>query len=310
MSHVEMRYARRAVVVCLVVVVFVFGAVAAASPTPVARIVTGIGPCGLHSAFGSVWVAGYGTGRLVRIDPQRNRVVRRTKIARGICHVASGPGFLWVASDVTDVVYRVAWRSGRVVGRTAVGRWPADLEVAFGSMWVSAYEVGTVARLDLRTGRVLRVYRVGGNPSGLARFGDALWISFGRSGRALGRLDPASGAITRIPIGHDAPGALVRAFGSLWTTTADGYAVRVDPVAARVVAAVAVPGTPAGIAAAPDGTLWVAEKERDTVTRIDPAANRVLDVTHGGRCAFSVVVAAGDVWISSFAGSDVWRFRP
>ena len=132
MSHVEMRYARRAVVVCLVVVVFVFGAVAAASPTPVARIVTGIGPCGLHSAFGSVWVAGYGTGRLVRIDPQRNRVVRRTKIARGICHVASGPGFLWVASDVTDIVYRIAWRSGRVVGRTAVGRWPADLEVAFG----------------------------------------------------------------------------------------------------------------------------------------------------------------------------------
>jgi len=53
------------------------------------------------------------------------------------------------------------------------------------------------------------------------------------------------------------PGFLSWRHGSLWTTTADGNAIRVDP---------------------------------DTG-------------------AFSIAVAAGDMWVTSFAGSDVWRFR-
>jgi streptogramin lyase len=84
--------------------------------------------------------------------------------------------------------------------------------------------------------------------------------------------------------------------------------VRVDPQTCAVVATVRVPGTPAQPAAAPDGTIWVAEKERNTITRIDPAANTVLDVSGAGRGALAIAVAAGDLWVTSFAGSDVWRF--
>jgi DNA-binding beta-propeller fold protein YncE len=59
---------------------------------------------------------------------------------------------------------------------------------------------------------------------------------------------------------------------------------------------------------APDGTIWVAEKERDTITRIDPDTNRVIDVMPGGDGALSIAVAADDIWVTNFAGSDVWRF--
>jgi streptogramin lyase len=282
---------------------------AAAPPRPVARIVTGTAPCGIAAGLGSVWVALYGTGKLVRIDPRSNRVVRRITVGRGICQLAIAAGSVWAASDKTNVLYRVSPRNGRVVARIPVGAWPADLEFAFRSLWISAYQQGKVARIDTRTNRVIRMYDVGGNPAGLARAGDSLWVAFGRQGTSLGRLDPATGALTKTGIGHTGPGFLTLAAGSLWTTTADGYAVRVDPASRRVLATFAIPGTPAEVATAPDGKIWVAEKERNTVTRIDPRTNSVVDVTAAGRGAFSIAVAAGDMWVTSFAGVDVWRFR-
>ncbi|MGZ4302911.1 MAG: Vgb family protein [Gaiellaceae bacterium] len=225
---------------------------ASATPQPVARVVTGAGPCGAASGFGSVWVAVYGTGRLVRIDPRSNRVVARIGVARGICPIVVAAGSVWVASDMTIF---------------------------------------------------------GGNPSGLAEAGGALWIAFGRNGSSLGRLDPKTGTLTKSPIGHNGPGFLSAIAGSLWTTTADGFAVRFDPSAKQVVGAYAVPGTPAEAAAGPDGMVWVAEKQHNTLTRIDPDRNRIVDVTGAGPGALAITGAGGDMWVTSFAGRDIWRFR-
>src|SRR4249919_531599 len=134
---------------------------ASATPQPVARIVTGAGPCGAATGFGSVWVANDMTNMLYRIDPRRRRIVARIPVAN----------------------------------------WPAHVAAAFGSVWVSAYERGTVARVDPRRNRVSRAYGVGGNPSGLAETGGALWIAFGRNGSSLGQLDPKTGTLTKSSIG-------------------------------------------------------------------------------------------------------------
>jgi len=256
-----------------------------------------------------VWVAVYGRGRLVRIDPILNRITRRIKVAPGICPVAIGARSVWVASDKTNLLYRVDPRLGRVVARIPVAQWPAHVTFAFGSVWVSAYERGMLTRIEPRTNRVKRRYAVGGNPSGIARAGSFIWIAFGRTGTALGRLDPTTGALTRLPIGHAAAGFLSFIGDSLWTTTADGFALRFDPAANRVVASFSIPGTPAEVASGPDRTVWVAEKERNTITRIDPKTNQLLDVTSAGRGAFSIAAAAGDMWVTNFADVDVWRFR-
>lgn len=153
-----------------------------------------------------------------------------------------------------------------------------------------------------------RVYRFPGNPSGLARTGRTLWVAFGRTGKTLARVDILKHTTTRVPIGHAGAGFLSALGGSLWTTTSDGYAVRVDAADGRVIASFPMGGTPAEVAAAPDGTIWVADKERDTITRIDPVRNRVIDVTPAGDGAFSIAVAGNDLWVTNFAGSDVWRF--
>jgi len=303
------RTMRLALVMTVAAAVLVGTLAASAAPQPVARVVTGAGPCGAASGFGSVWVAVYGTGRLVRIDPRSNRVVARIRVARGICPIVVAAGSVWVASDMTNMLYRIDPHRRRIVARIPVANWPAHVTAALGSVWVSAYERGTVARVDPRRNRVSRVYAVGGNPSGLAEAGGALWIAFGRNGSSLGRLDPRSGTLTKSSIGHNGPGFLSAGAGSLWTTTADGFAVRFDPSARQVVAAFAIPGTPAEAVAGPDGIVWVAEKQHNTLTRIDPDRNRIVDVTGAGPGALAIARAGGDMWVTSFAGRDIWRFR-
>jgi streptogramin lyase len=234
--------------------------------------------------------------------------VRRIHLAPGICPVAAGSGSVWVANDRLDVVYRIEPRRGRVLARIRVGRWPAHLLAEPGAVWVSAYERGTVARIDPARNRVARVYRVGGHPSGLARAAGRLWIAFARGGTDLGALDVRTGAVARAPIAHRSPGFVTAIDGSIWTTTEDGAAVRLDPATRRVIASPPVPGTPAGIAPARDGTVWVAEKQFDTLSRIDPRTNEVIDVTGAGRGALAIVAANGDLWVTSFAGADVRRY--
>jgi DNA-binding beta-propeller fold protein YncE len=282
--------------------------VPASAPTVVAKIGTDRHPCGAAAGLGSVWVAAYDSGRLLRIDPETNRVVQRVRVAPGICPLLVAGRSLWVASDKTDVVYRVDPRRGRVLARVRVSHWPADLALAAGSLFVSSYEHGHVTQISLRTGHSTRIYKFTGNPSGLARTPGTLWVAFGRTGKSLARINLATHKISEVPIGHAGAGFLASLGGSLWTSTGDGYVVRVDPRSNRVIASFRIPGTPAGIAAAPDGLIWVAEKERDTITRIDPISNKVIDVTPAGNGALSIVLARGDMWVTSFAGTDVWRF--
>ena len=299
---------RRHAVCALLLGVAVVPLTAAASPPRVvAKVGTDNAPCGAAAGLGSVWAAAYGSGRLMRIDPASNQVVQRIRVARGICPVVIAARSVWVASDKTDVVYRIDPSRG-VVARIRISHWPAHLAVGAGSVWVSSFDHGHVTQISTRTSRATRVYKFAGNPSGLAATPGALWVAFGRTGKTLARVELASRKITRVPISHPGAGFLAALGGSLWTTTSDGYAVRINPTTRRVVAAFPIAGTPAGIAAAPDGTIWVAEKERDTITRIDPVKNKIIDVSPAGNGALAVVVAAGDVWVTSFAGSDVWRF--
>jgi streptogramin lyase len=281
---------------------------AAATPRVDLKLVTGARPCGIASGFKSLWVANDGAGTLVRIDPVRNRIVRRIRIAQGICPVATAGTSVWVASYRTDTVYRVSPKRGRVVGRMRVSHWPAHFAVGYGSVWISNHDHGLVLRLDQGTGRLTRAYKVRGNPAGLAFASDSLWVALGRDS-TLVRVPLDGGTFKHYGLGYNGPGWLTAVGDDLWTTTADGYAVRFDPREGRVAASIRIPGTPADVGVGADGMIWVAEKERDTVTRIDPLTNRILDVTPAGDGAFSLAVAGGATWVTNYAGRDVWRFR-
>ena len=50
------------------------------------------------------------------------------------------------------------------------------------------------------------------------------------------------------------------------------------------------------------------DKEQNRVCRVDPSAGRVLDSFAAGPGAFFALRAFGSMCVTSYAGSDVWRF--
>jgi streptogramin lyase len=82
----------------------------------------------------------------------------------------------------------------------------------------------------------------------------------------------------------------------------------VDAATGDVSGTIEIGGTPVEAIAGPDGLVWVSDKERSLVFRIDPATNRVVDSFQAGPGAYTMARVGDSVWVASFAGSDVRRF--
>jgi streptogramin lyase len=281
----------------------------ASTPRLLSRIPTGQAPCGGAAGFGSVWVANDESGTLARIDPRMNRVVRRIRLGRGACSVAVGAGAVWATNYERSALLRVDPRTRRVRS-VRVGAVPFDVLVAFGRVWVTAWQDGKLVEVDPKTRRVARRIEIGAYPNGLTAVDGALWVGFGRGATAIARVDPSTRAIERVPVGDRAPGWFAAGTPDLWIQANDGDVLHVDPRSRRVLARLRVGRTLAQGAAAQDGTIWMPDKEQSVVYRIDPAKGRVIDSFPAGRGAYFALRAFGSMWVASYAGSDVWRFRP
>jgi streptogramin lyase len=276
-------------------------------PRLIKTITTGNAPCGAARAFGSVWVANDG-GTLVRIDPRTNQVTKRIRVGRGACSLAAGAGALWIANYKRGLVRVLP--SGKVK-RIDVGAVPFDVLVAYQRVWVSAWEGGTLAVVDPRTLQVVRRIDVGPRPVGLIARVGSIWVGFGRSATAIARVNPLTFRVDRVEVGDRAPGWFVDGgSGDLWIQANDGDLVHFDPVGMRVLKRIRVGRTLAQGATAPDGTIWVPDKEQSIVYRIDPERERVLGSFPAGPGAYVALRANGSMWVTSYAGNDVRRFRP
>jgi streptogramin lyase len=280
---------------------------ALASPLLVARIETGASPGGATAAYGALWVANDGSGTLARIEPATNRVTRRLRLRPGLFSVAHGFGALWVVNYKTGTLARVDPRSGRVRS-VRVGGVPFDVAAAFGRVWVTAWEAGRLVEVEPTTMRIVRRIAIGPRPTGLHVAGGGLWVGFGRSATAIARLDPKNRNVARVPVGVRAPSWFVAGVRGLWIQAADNVLVHVED--GHVVDRLTFGRTLAQGALAPDGTLWIPDKEQSLVYRVDPGTARVLGSFAAGPGAFLAVRAYGSMWVASYAGKDVWRFRP
>jgi streptogramin lyase len=282
-------------------------ALAGAQPHVVARIPTGAAPAGATAAFGAVWVANDGAGTIARIDPRTNRVTRRIRLKPGPFSLTNGFGALWVDNYKRQSLTRVDPRSGRARS-VRIGAVPFDVVAAFGRIWATAWDAGTLVEVDPASLRVVRRTAIGPRPTGLAVADGALWVGFGRSATSVARVDPQTHELERIPVGVRAPSWFTAAGGSLWIQGADNVLVGLDPATRTVVGRLSFGRTLAQGATAADGTLWMPDKEQSRVYRIDPKAGRVLDSFAAGPGAFFALRAFGSMWVTSYAGNDVWRF--
>jgi streptogramin lyase len=157
---------------------------------------------------------------------------------------------------------------------------------------------------------VLRRTKVGPRPSGLRAAAGGVWVGFGRSATAVARVDPRTHAVERVELGVKAPSWFAAGTPDLWIQANDNVLVRVDPSSRQVLGKLTFGRTLAQGALAPDGTLWIPDKEQNLVYRVDPKLGRVLDSFQAGAGAFFALRAFGSMWVTSYAGSDVWRFAP
>ena len=183
-----------------------------------------------------------------------------------------------------------------------------DVAAAFGRVWVTAWEAGKLVEVDPRSLRVIRRIGIGARPTGLHVAGGGLWVGFGRSATEIARLDPKTRKVERVEVGVRAPSWFVSGASGLWIQAADNVLVHVEH--GHVADRITFGRTLAQGALAPDGTLWIPDKEQNVVYLDDPKKARVLGSFTAGPGAFLALRAYGSMWVTSYAGADVWRFRP
>ena len=75
-------------------------------------------------------------------------------------------------------------------------------------------------------------------------------------------------------------------------------------------ARIAVGSQPADGTVTSGGAVWFPVRGSNELVRIDPATNTVAERVPVGNTPFVVNEAFGDLWVPSYGGNDVRRFRP
>ncbi len=234
--------------------------------------------------------------------------MKKIGIGSGSCGLGFGAGSLWIEDTSSSTISRVSATHRQADrGDRPSGIQPYDATFAFGAAWA------TVARQRRR-----RADRPGAEQGGEAlsrsrsatgvvgAFG-SIWAT-GQDG--VIRIDPATDqVVATIPIAGGA-GWTAASADAVWVTTTTGVA-RIDPATNSVAATIAL-GTPAlGDPAVVAGKLWVpkirAERDRRRSTRRRTRSPRR---SRRGSGPFVVTEIAGEAWIPSWQGRDIWRVKP
>jgi DNA-binding SARP family transcriptional activator/ABC-type transport system substrate-binding protein len=228
---------------------------------------------------GGAWVADPETDTLVRIDLLTG-AVRRVGVGVQPSSLAAADGILWVGSAAAHTVVRYDPRRRSFASPVAlpadvgvVGTPAANLAAAGGAVWVDAGGAAGVRRLDARTGAVTATAH-GVQTGAIAAGEGAVWVAgafFGASrvdkinlhtGRREGSIPISGGEIVGVAAG----------LGAVWVVTTNGAVWRIDPATAQLSRTIPVPKGASGIAVG-DGSVWITNAARGTLTRIDPGTN-------------------------------------
>jgi YVTN family beta-propeller protein len=204
----------------------------------------------------------------------------------GASSMAVGEGKLWVL-DGSGRVLEIDPRTNAVVGEPL--HVPADAEVIAvgqGTLWVASVASGDLAapgddavtRIDLASGRTVATVTVRRAPLDLAVTPRAVWVAnAGGGGDGVTRIDPQSNRLASRPVRTGAsPQSLVVGGGSLWVANHDERTVTRIDLASGKVVADIPVPSEPHRVAYGAGAAWVGNWHDNSVSRIDPQTNRVV----------------------------------
>jgi len=125
---------------------------------------------------------------------------------------------------------------------------------------------------------------------------------------SVAMLDPATGRLTRSIAVDAGPGAVVEGFGTIWTANTNADTVSRIDETTGSVTRIVVQSAPSAITIGA-GSVWVTNGASGTVSRIDPATDRARTIAVG-TAPGGVTFAAGAVWVTNSGDATVSRIDP
>jgi YVTN family beta-propeller protein len=263
---------------------------------------------------GAVWAMSDATSTLMRIDPERNAVVRRIKVAPAES-AAAGDGAVWLSHMVRNTVSRIDPGTNKVSATIHAGQYPEGIAVSPDAVWVANSGGPSVSRIDPVTNHVVKTIKVGparaccAEHMGLIAAGGAVWVTVPNANKLV-RIDPATNALTATVKLPYPPCAFLAADATAVWSAGGGCAdlvARIDPRTKKVTAKLDEPH-PVGLALA-FGTVWVAVLGSGNVDQLDPRTGRLVARLPVGGIPVRLAVGFGAVWVNDDAG-HVLRISP
>jgi ABC-type transport system substrate-binding protein/class 3 adenylate cyclase/streptogramin lyase len=183
-----------------------------------------------------------------------------------------------------------------------------------GTLWLGDGDNKTLQRIDPRTHKLLHPsVGVQDGVAGMTTGFGSVWVVDGTD-PALLRVDPHYLTIQKIDLPADksqldftAPMEATVGAGSVWVAEANKV-FRIDPETSRVVKSIDVPA--ADLLAFGEGALWVGRSNLSSISKIDPALNRVVATVHLRNWVNTVAVGGGYVWATVTPDDTLWRIDP
>ena len=271
------------------------------------------------------------------IDPGTNNVVDAAPVGVDPQAITVGEGSVWVANAADETVSRIDPETRRSVATIPVGGYPSDLAATLGSAWVALGQTvsSEVRRIDIEGNLAEQALPAGPTPVGsgtgttcgrpttsLTTGGGALWFacSTGTESSDASRIDPRAAEATRIDeaLVSSSPAAVLFSdiafgLGSAWITDRGSNSVtQIAASSLHKVRQVTVGRSPQAVAAG-FGSIWVANGDDDTVSRLDvgdaldPVAIATIPV---GDEPVDVAVGDDSVWVVNRGDRTISRIDP
>jgi YVTN family beta-propeller protein len=236
----------------------------------------------------------------------------------GAPHSASSPPSTQPPSTPTETTLPVFDRSRFAAVIAVPGA--ASMTVAGGRVWVLGAS-GAVVGIDPATNAVVgKPLRVPANAEAIAVGNRALWAASVAPGDlaaphddAVTRIDLATGrSVATIKV-RRAPLDLAVTPGAVWVPNSGGggdSVTRIDPHTNRPAGRPITTGASPQSLAVGGGSLWVANHDARTVTRIDQASGKVLADIPVPSEPHRVAYGAGAAWVGNWHDNSVSRIDP
>jgi YVTN family beta-propeller protein len=250
------------------------------------------------------------------IDPDTNQVVQAISVGAGPGQLAYDrqTGSLWVANVDDETVTRID-AERRQSGRTVpIGNVPDGLAAADGTLWVAGHGHG-VGTVNVRTvDERFYTTELAARISAAGPQTTDLALAGGElwvapSYGLLTRIDTQTGSHRQTFDTDHKPTVLAANAKSVWVADADFNTVTRVDPASGVTTPIPVGNAPAGIALGRGG-VWVTLRDDDSLTRLDPESGAAGRTIRVGREPGGVATGAGAVWVANSADGTVSRVDP